>query len=195
MSMRTFIAVEIAPEVRAILGRTLGVLKARFAGVRWSRAENIHVTLRFLGDVDDRAIPDVAAAAASAARRTAPFELELGGPAGFGGRSPRVLLLEVGGETGALAGLQAALEDELDERGFGREGRAFRPHLTLGRRGRDDVPESWRDLAKPPPAAWSVGELVVFSSTLEPQGPIYTPLARCPLGGEEEAAGGPKTSS
>ena len=195
MSMRTFIAVEIPPEVRTALGRTLGTLKARIAGVRWSRPENIHVTLRFLGEVDDRSIPEVAAAARAAARRTAPFELKLGGPAGFGGSSPRVLLLAIGGQSEALVGLAAALEDELDERGFGREGRAFRPHLTLGRRGRSDVPESWRDLAQPPPAAWDVDELCVFSSELTPQGPIYTPLARCPLGSEEDAADGPKTSS
>jgi RNA 2',3'-cyclic 3'-phosphodiesterase len=192
MTMRTFIAVEIEPDVRQTLGRLLETLKGRFPDVRWSKPHTIHVTLRFLGDVDDRLIPEVARAAREAARQVPPFELALGAPAGFGGRSPRVLLLDVAGQIDVLGRLQTALEEELDRRGFGREGRAFKPHLTLGRAGRSHVPESWRDLASPPPAAWGVEELVVFSSTLTPQGPLYTALARCPLGSEDAAPEEPK---
>ncbi len=187
--MRTFIAVEIGDEARQTLGRQLEDLRTRFPGVRWSKPQNIHITLRFLGEISDAHIPDVAAAAREAARRSGPICLSLGAPTSFGGRSPRVFLLNVRGEVGALVRLQSRLEEELDTRGFGREARAFKPHLTLGRRKKETVPETWRDVTLSGVTEWEVDELIVFSSTLTPAGPIYTAMARCPLeGGDRPAA-------
>jgi 2'-5' RNA ligase len=190
--MRTFVAVEVGQAARETLGRLLEDLRARVPGVRWSKPGNVHVTLRFLGEIEDAAIADVAAAARDAARDTTPFSLRLGPPASFGGRSPRVLLLGVEGEIDALARLQSRLEDALETRGFGREARAFKPHLTLGRRKKGTVPAAWCDATPADVTEWEVEELVVFSSTLTPAGPIYTALARCPLEGEERPAAEPK---
>ena len=154
--------------------------------MRWSRPENVHLTVRFLGEVEDALLSEVALAAREAASRTPAFWLRLGEPASFGGRTPRVLHLTVGGETDALGALQARLEEALDARGFGREARAFTPHLTLGRRKKGPIPESWCSGSLSDPRDWEVEELVVFSSTLTPRGPVYTAMARCPLEGEEE---------
>lgn len=183
--MRTFIAVDVGDDVRETLTALLGDLGGRVPGVRWSRPGNVHLTLRFLGEVGDDALPEVAAAARAAAARSRPFELRLGRLASFGGRAPRVLVLTVDGEAGGLDALYQALEEELDDRGFGREGRAFRPHLTLGRRKEGSIPGTWADTQVSGANAWEVEELVVYASELTPDGPIYTALARCPLGGEE----------
>ena len=191
--MRTFIAVEVGEEARRTLAGVLDLLRSRFpVEVRWSRPENCHVTLRFLGEVAEHLIPEVAAAASQAASGVGPFSLSLGRPARFGGRAPRVLLLDVAGETARLGTMHAALEDELERRGFGRESRRFRPHLTLGRRKKGTIPASWGDVAITGVTEWEVDHIVVFSSTLTPQGPIYTSLARCRLTGEDETAAKPK---
>ena len=117
--MRTFIAVEIGDEAREALGRYLEDLRERVPGVRWSTPGNVHLTLRFLGEVADAMIPAVARAAREAACRTAPFSLSLGKPASFGGRSPRVLLIQINGDVEALARLQGRLEDQLESAGLG----------------------------------------------------------------------------
>ena len=77
-----------------------------------------------------------------------------------------------------------ALEDRLAARGFGREARAFSPHLTLGRPKKGPVPPSWRDFTPAGVKEWTVEELTVYASTLTPAGPVYTALARCALGDE-----------
>jgi len=182
--VRTFIAADTDPDVRETLGRAVAELRSRAPGVKWSDPRAMHITLRFLGEVPDRDIPGVIAAAQEAARGADPFTLSLGAPASFGGAAPRVLLLGIEGETASLRALQAALEDRLCARGFGREARAFSPHLTLGRPKKGPVPPSWRDVALAGVREWTVEELTVYSSTLTPAGPVYTALARCPLRGE-----------
>jgi 2'-5' RNA ligase len=190
--MRTFIAVTIKDAARATLNRYLAELRARYtAGVRWSRPENVHLTLRFLGEVSDRDLAGVTAAASKAAAAAGSFTLRLGAPAHLGKGTPRVLSLSVGGQVEELAALHAALEAHLEKSGFGRDSRRFRPHLTLGRRKKGPIPEDWRQVPRSGATDWDVDEIVVFSSTLTPTGPIYTPLARCPLGCAADSGKGP----
>jgi 2'-5' RNA ligase len=182
--VRTFIAVDTDPDIRQTLGRAVGELRSLAPGVKWSDPAAMHITLRFLGEVPDRDLPAVIAAAREAARGAGPLTLALGAPASFGGAEPRVLFLGIEGETAALSALRAALEDRLAARGFGREARAFSPHLTLGRPKKGPVPPSWRDFTPAGVKEWTVEELTVYASTLTPAGPVYTALARCALGDE-----------
>jgi len=184
--MRTFIALELGKEARRTLAELLEKLSSELSGVRWSKPENVHLTLRFLGEIKDALVPEAAEAVREAASRCPPLFLKLGRPGAFGGRSPRVLFLRVEGDLERLAELYSELEDELEKRGFGREERSFKPHLTLGRRKKGAVPPSWTDLVSLKGITdWESEELVLFSSTLTPAGPIYTPLGRFPLRGEE----------
>ncbi len=182
--MRTFIAVGTDEDVQETLARALAQLRTRVAGVKWAEPAHMHLTLRFLGEVADRQLPDVFSAAQEAAASVEPFTLRLGAPKSFGGAAPRVLLLDVLGHTDVLGTLQETLERGLEARGFGREGRPFSPHLTLGRPRKGAVPVTWRDFTLSGVTEWTVEELTVYSSDLTPDGPIYTALAHCPLRGE-----------
>ncbi len=156
--------------------------------LRWVVGENLHLTLRFLGATDAARVPDVAAAAAAAAGRLAPFEARLAGAGGFpAGERPRVVWLGISDGAAGLAALAASLEDELAARGWERDGRPFRAHLTLARAdgvpGAGRVVEALADAAVGLDATWTVDRLVVFESRLG-RGPArYHPLAEARLAG------------
>jgi 2'-5' RNA ligase len=168
-------------------------LRARPGGdaVRWVRPENLHVTLRFLGEIAPERQTPLAAQVRAQTAALAPFALRLGALASFPpARRPRVVVLELApGEP--LAALASAVERGVVAAGFAPEARAFRGHLTLGRVREGGRPPSLAALAVPP-VAFDVTESVLFASELHPSGSRYTPLERVPLGG---AGGGRLQSS
>jgi 2'-5' RNA ligase len=168
-------------------------LRARPGGdaVRWVRPENLHVTLRFLGEIAPELQAPLAAHVRAQTAVLAPFALQLGALASFPpSRRPRVVLLELApGEP--LAALAGAVERGVVAAGFAPETRAFRGHLTLGRVRERAAPPSLAALTVPP-VAFDVTESVLFASELHPSGSRYTPLERVPLGG---AGGGRLQSS
>lgn len=178
--MRLFIALELPADVRA----ELAAAQARLSGhpLRWVAPAGIHLTLQFLGEVDDGLAPSVLAALA--ALEVAPFSLSLAGLGAFPtARQPRVVWVGLGGDTGALAALQAAVGAATAPLGFTPEARPFRAHLTLGRARPDAAPAALRALgealarvAPPPPLSWTAGAPALFQSTLTPQGARYTRL-------------------
>lgn len=142
-------------------------------GLRWVRADGLHLTVRFVGNTDE----PTAGAVREALRavRAVPFEVELGALGTFGGRNASVLWLGVARGSDGLAGLAAGCETAVRAAGVAPEDRPFRPHLTLARAGsrREALP------ALPPPPAlepWRVDEFVLFQSRRGPGGSIYTPL-------------------
>jgi 2'-5' RNA ligase len=151
-------------------------------GVRWVPAENLHVTLRFLGQVERARLPELTAAARAAAAPLAPFELALGSARAFPSpRQPRVVALELEPEA-PLAALAAALEGAAVALGFAPEARRFRAHLTLGRSRGARFALDLAD-ASPEPARWRVREAVLFESELRPEGARHRALERLPLAG------------
>lgn len=186
-NMRVFIAIELEEEVRVTLNSLLERLKEEFPGIRWVKPGNIHLTLRFLGEIPDTDALRAAEAAQRIAGRFRPFNLELGEPGSFGGREPRVLFLHIAGATGALDRVYRELEEELAENGFQPEDRTFRPHLTLGRRkkrGKGSIPSAWKELEIQGAREWTAEGLTVFSSELTRTGPVYTTVAHCPFASE-----------
>ena len=132
--IRGFVAVLLPDDVRSRLAATVAETTARAPTLAWVRAENLHLTLRFLGAVEPAALERVREAMQAAATTMASFTVELGGLGGFpSARAPRVVWAGVvtGGE--GLRGLHAALEAALVARGIPGEGRAFHPHVTLAR--------------------------------------------------------------
>lgn len=158
------------------------------ARVRWVATENLHLTVKFLGDVDDRVLADVCAAAEQAAAQVEPFEFVV---AGLSAVPPQGLLRMIwAGVTepsGRLQRLNELLEAAYAEMGFRVENRAFRPHLTLGRvkgsGGNDRIRAAAAEYAQSDFGTQGADRLIVFSSELGPGGPAYTPLAEAPLGG------------
>lgn len=133
MSTRLFVAVNPSAEVRHRLVEAARPLLASAYPIRWVVPENIHLTLKFLGNVSDERVPEIASAVDQAVLGAEPFEMSLVGFGAFPAlRRPQVVW--VGVEANAvLQGLQERIETGLAELRFPRETRAFHPHLTLGR--------------------------------------------------------------
>ncbi len=189
--VRVFCAVELPSEARERAAAHAARLRERFKEVRasWPRADNLHLTLKFLGEIEESRVALLSAAAARAAEKSVPFELAIEGAGAFPPRgAPRVLWLGVDDSSGGLAQLHSRLEAECAGSGFKREERPFHPHLTLARLR---APQGTRSLAQFheetgfEAAAFRVEELVVMLSELGPGGSRYTPLSRHTLGAHQ----------
>ena len=186
--MRLFLALEMPPDLRDEIARVASRLRNVLPGWRWIRPENVHLTLRFLGETAAAALERLEPDWCRTARGAEPIRFRVSGCGVFPGpRRPRVLWAGVHDETpgAALERLADGLEQVARSHGYPPEPRRFRPHLTLARAGRGRTP------AAPEPAA--VGELgevlarevVLFRSELHPTGARYEAIARYPLGDED----------
>ena len=187
-SLRTFIAVEISSEVRTRARQLVGKLQETGAKVTWVKPEAMHLTLKFLGDVDLLDVPSVCEAVTTAVADLPPFEIEVHGAGAFPSASrPRTIWLGVSRGNEELVEVHDAIDRALSRLGYRQENRRFRPHLTLGRvRGDRDLSELGRLVTQHADSIGgvaSVDEVVVFSSELEAEGPIHEPLAVAPLNG------------
>lgn len=155
--------------------------------VRWTRPEQMHLTLKFLGDVSDAQLPAVCEAVRAAAARQSPLELTAAGVGCFPGGGPvRVLWVGVGDTSRGLMSCQAAAESAVEPLGFPREARAFSAHLTLGRV--KDASASARIRQVLPkvsfgPVVQAVDEIVLYESQLSSAGSRYVAVCRAPLTG------------
>lgn len=153
--------------------------------VRWAREEQMHLTLKFLGDVGDAEVSKVTAALSAATARCAGFTLKTLAAGCFPPRGrTRVLWVGVADEGGALAMCQRAIEDALAAEGFPRENRAFSPHLTLGRVTDDRTGGALRERTcrlRVPELKQPVTEVLLMQSELCPQGARYTKLGEFAL--------------
>ncbi len=183
--MRAFIAIEIPAQVRSHLSSCAAELKALPVEASWTRPAGIHLTLRFLGEIRPEQKETVAKAMRQAAAGITPFRLELQGLGAFPNLNrPRVLWAGLGGETEAAARLQRNLESSLEEAGFPREERPWKPHLTLARIQHLADPRRFAAgvaACHLPPAAFEVSRIVLFQSELHPTGARYTELAAAAL--------------
>lgn len=181
---RLFCAIELSDEVRARAAEHIARLRHSLPDVRaaWDRAEKMHITLKFFGDVEQRRVPELSLATERAAQCASPFTLDIAGAGTFPPRGPALVLwLGVRDASGELAQLRAALEDECAAQGFKREERPFHPHLTIARlrqpAGAGVLAARHRELACQG-IEMPVNEIVLLRSELRPNGSLYTPLAR-----------------
>ena len=193
--MRLFLAVEIPDTIRTALSSLQGSLRSAWPGWRWVRPGGIHLTLRFLGEVDgglDASSREDAHSRESwkeAAAPVAPFELRLGALGRFP-RAGKARILWVGieevGEGRRLACLAERVEQAARDSGFEAEKRPFRPHLTLARARRGERPR-WSDgVENDQREAVRVERLILFRSQLHPAGARYTAIDHFMLEGSDE---------
>lgn len=191
MTTRTFIAVALSDEAREALRREISSLTNTLLSVRWVNVASLHLTLAFLGDLDDERLAAAHEATQAAASQSAPFALTLDRLGTFGSpHTPRVIWAGVGGEVAALHSVQSALANELDQRGFPpQEHPDYAPHLTLARvKDRLPAPELTAlqqrvNTRLAHTATWTVTMLDVMKSELARPAARYTTLASYPLGG------------
>lgn len=194
--LRLFVAVTLPPEVRDALAEVIGRLRAaNLRGVRTVAPEGVHITLKFLGNVDAGRVPEISEALTSAAHGAMPFRLALRGLGAFpDDRAPRVLWAGVSVDTAvsggtdagvsgfpdALGALARRVDDACAGLGFPRERRAFSPHLTIARL-RDSASDADRRRAADALAAiglddsgdFEVSAFHLIKSTLTPSGARY----------------------
>jgi len=188
MAVRTFLALPLDETILRHLVRAQQTLSSAGASVRWTATSNLHLTVKFLGDVKDADLAEVCRIAGDAASRVEPFEFSVTGlvSAPPGGRM-RMVWAGVVEATGRLQRLQGMLEDAYAALGFKKENRAFHPHLTVGRvRSGANVARlraAVDELADEEFGTQPAQELIVFSSKLTPGGPIYSPLETARLAG------------
>ncbi len=186
--MRTFIAVELEPAVQRPLLKLLRNLP-RLTDVRWVTEHQLHVTLKFLGDVADSQISRVCDIVRRTSAQIEPFPLRVHGLGCFPGpRNPRVLWSGIEDETGSCARWVQLADPLFEEMNFKPETRGFTPHLTLGRSrsttGSNGLQRVLAEATPPDSPEMLVQEVVVFESRLLPGGAQYHALARLPLGGQ-----------
>ena len=187
--VRAFFAVELSDAARAAALATVAELRRRDEPgvVRFTRPESLHVTLRFLGDVETERLGGLVDCVTKEAAEVAPFEIGLGELMVFpSARRPRVLAAAIE-PASPLAQAAAAVERGCVAAGFEPEARPFRGHLTLGRMKRGPAPR-FDDAAVPDHEPTAVRDAVLFQSRLHRDGARYTPLERVPFGGAANAA-------
>jgi len=187
--MRVFLAIELPQEIKDLIEDIKEKLMPALKGIRWTRPEGMHLTLKFFGDVSRDDVVRVSEIVGRNVMNIAPMVLDVGLPGGFPSlKKPRVLWLGVGGDTQRLAALHAEIGGDLEECGFPGEKRAFKPHLTLGRArsrggiisGAEEVITKTGELGT---HRFDTREFILFESELKPGGAVYTKLARFPFGG------------
>jgi 2'-5' RNA ligase len=191
-TIRTFIALELGPAlvdaVRGLQDRLRRLLPSD--PVRWSRPDQLHLTLKFLGQVAETQLEDVRVALARACQGVGPFELRLEGVGCFpDARRPRIVWVGLGGDVETLKTLQQQILQHTVDLGDHKEERPFHPHLTIGRIRLERAREA-RALTEKLPGLeggslgpWPVERVVLMRSHLAPQGASYAELAGLPLGG------------
>jgi len=187
--LRCFVAIELPEAVKRELTRIQSQLKnAGNAPAKWVDPQGIHLTLQFLGDVDEILIPRVSEAVRLGCAGSAPFGLALGGPGVFPNPArPRVVWVGLTGDLDSLNRLQQGIEVRLKDLGFTPEDRAFTPHLTLARVREEAAPPERQKLGKivtefkPAAAGFRVTEVSLMRSQLNPGGAIYTRLSAAEL--------------
>lgn len=187
-SIRTFIAVKLPETVLAAIGGVQERMAACGLNVRWVTTGNIHLTLKFLGEVDEDKVAGIAAVLTEAVHGFAPLRIAAAGVGVFPNvKRARVIWVGLAGQLPELAALQRSIEDRLATIGYPREKRPFTGHLTLGR-VKGSIAASrlttamgaFIDFAS---ETFEVDRVVLFKSDLRPTGADYTELRQVTLPG------------
>ncbi len=187
--IRTFAAIELPKIVREGACDLIARFQRVDATVGWVPKENLHLTLKFIGDVEASDLHSLYKEAADAVAKFDPITIEFEGVGAFPDhKRPRSLWLGVGEGADEIRELHRAVEDAFLHRGIRREGRKFMPHVTLGRvrktqpgtEGFEPLLEKYEDYHA---GSATVREVVIFSSELDREGPTYSIIGRAKLGG------------
>jgi 2'-5' RNA ligase len=183
--MRTFIAIELPAEIKSSLRQLQDKLRLSGADVKWAEPENIHLTLKFLGERDEKRVEKIKEILGEVAKERKVFPLCLKGLGAFPKLEfPRVVWVGTDkGEAEAKA-IAAELEEKICRLGIPKEERPFSGHITLGRvrspKNKEQLIQAIKNSGFDC-QEFSVKEITLFKSTLTPKGPIYEPLQKATL--------------
>jgi 2'-5' RNA ligase len=190
MEIRSFLALKLPPEIKKPLSHILREMRKTPLDVRWVKADNIHITMVFLGTVPVGHVEPMGEAAEKVCQQYGPFAISLKGVGVFSSRrNPRVLWTGMEGDLDRMTCFRDALQKHLKPFGIKREKRPFRPHLTIGRFRKgarpgtplDELLSKYQELTSP---VCALKGLTFFRSDLKPGGALYSELKTWPLVGE-----------
>ena len=180
--IRAFIALEISREARVELSRIIDELKKVDAPVKWLNPQSIHLTLKFLGNISEEKIENISILLEKIAKGIASFSVTLGDIGVFPTwRRPRVIWLGIKDSQEKVKSMAGELEKALEKEGCEIEAREFKSHLTLGRVKTGKNSEKLKmaadaDSVEIVPVSMIVDKIILYKSTLTPEGAEYTPL-------------------
>ena len=180
-TIRTFIAIELPEKIIYTISKVQEEIKSYGLKIRWVRPENIHLTLKFLGDTKAADTENVARAVSESVTDYPPISLVVKGIGVFPGiKRPRVIWLGVSNQLDVLTTFQKTLDEKLEAIGFPKENRPFRGHLTLGRIKSKIDPKTLNDALKEfaqfESEHFLADRIILYKSDLKPNGPVYTKL-------------------
>jgi 2'-5' RNA ligase len=177
--VRLFVAIDVPDAIKeAIEDEVVAGLRPSVAGARWTRPEGRHLTLKFLGNVDDERVGDIAGCVRQAAALRRRFDASFDEIGGFPDlRRPRVLWIGIGEGAEAMSALARDLDRVLEPLGFEPEARPFHGHFTLARFPKPQLIGELREVSVPVDS-FAVDEVILFRSQLHPKGARYTALER-----------------
>jgi 2'-5' RNA ligase len=191
MEIRSFLAFELPVDIKKTVKRVTGEIRDSGLDARWVKAENIHLTIVFLGNVKTEEIDSIGEKVRNVCPEYGSFDIALKGVGCFPSmRRPRVLWLGLDGEIERMSHFRDDLQRALKAFGIKEEKRPFKPHLTLGRfrstrkmgSKLEELLSKYAALESP---VESLNELYLFKSDLKPGGAVYTKLRSWPLSGDK----------
>lgn len=185
-TIRTFIAVPLPDGVLARLAALQDELKSMGFRFKWMQTKNIHLTLKFLGDIPENDVEQIGEVVKTTAEGVSPISLKSKAIGVFPGiRNVRVVWAGLSGETHALIELQKKLEENMDGIGYPKETRPFRAHLTIARSKFSPDPKMMAEAIETFSAfetgPFTADRLILYKSDLKPGGAVYTRLCDAPF--------------
>lgn len=181
---RIFVAIDISDEAKQKVSPYVETLRAEFPRLRvgWEKPEKLHLTLKFLGDIDDEKLKKLIVAVEKTTGQLSVFKLQIKETGVFPSpRNARILWLGLHDENKSLQKLNEILESECEKIGFAREKRNFKAHLTIARLRE---PRNSNELAQKhlqnefEAVEFEASEIVIYDSKLLPQGSIYSVVSK-----------------
>jgi len=180
-TIRSFIAIPLNAEIIFHLEKAQKELRALPTDVKWVNPTSIHLTLKFLGNVEEGNVEDIARGIQNGVKGVKTWSTAVRNMGAFPFlKNPRVVWIGIEDQSGQLVRLQNQIEQEMSKLGFAEEKRTFSPHLTLGRvrssRGKDELVKYLLDERERVFGEINVDRVILFKSELKPTGAIYTVL-------------------
>ena len=177
-TIRTFIAIEIDPTHKQKLLHLISTLKSSNSDVKWVTEHQMHLTLKFLGNIEETKVQEISDALTSIANSTREFTITLSNIGTFpNAKRPRVIWIGVNKGKNKLKLLAGQIETELEKLDFPKETRDFKSHLTLGRvrspKNLQNLTKLLTEVSFQSESAIKINKLILFQSTLTPKGAIY----------------------
>ncbi len=186
MFMRLFIAIELPDELKKEMVKVQARLRKADVDASWTRAEGMHLTLKFMGEVAEQQVPEILSDLRKALEGAGPLRLEVKGVGTFPNpKNTRVVWIGLSGDIEKLMQRQSSIEHAMVLLGMEREERKFAPHLTLGRikhiRSREQWIKTLEEIKDISLAGFDVTSISLMKSELKPTGAVYAEMGRVEL--------------